>query len=95
MGGTSATVAAASVTIANAIKACGTIVRVEPDEFLRILDLQDSPLIVCNKGGFLSTSYRYLTSYKGLAFFCKSRAALNLPGDSQLIQANKISIPDM
>ena len=95
MGGMPAAAAAASIAIANAIKACGTIVRVEPDEFLRILSLQEKPLIVTNKGGFLSTSYRYLTSYKGLAFFCKSRTELYLPGDSQLINANKISIPDM
>jgi len=94
MGGAPAA-AAASIAIANAIKACGTIVRIEPDEFLRILSLQEKPLIVRNKGGFFSASYRYLTSYKGLAFFCKSRTELHLPGDSQLINANRISIPDM
>jgi hypothetical protein len=50
---------------------------------------------VQSKGGFLSKTSKYLTSYKGLAFFCKSRTELALPGESQRILANKISIPDM
>jgi hypothetical protein len=95
MGGAELAAIAASQATANAIKACGTIVRVEPDEFLKILSFQENPLIVRTAGGFLSTSYRYLTSYKGLAFYCKSGSELNLPGQSQLIHAGKMSIPDM
>jgi len=97
MGGASvaASTAAASVAIANALKACGTIVHVDPDEFLKILSFEKNPLIVQAKGGFLTKSFKYLTAYKGLAFFCKSRSELPLPGESQRIQANKISIPDI
>lgn len=95
MGGAPAAAAAASAAIANAVKACGTIVHVEPDEFLKILSFQKDPLIVQARGGFLSKSNRYMTSHKGLAFFCKSRAELALPGDSQLIHAKRIAIPDM
>ncbi len=97
MGGASiaASTAAASAAIANAVKACGTIVHVEPDEFVKILSFQKNPLIVQARGGFLTKSFKYLTGYKGLAFFCKSRTELPLPGESQRIQANKISIPDM
>lgn len=82
-------------TLANAIKACGTLVRVEPSEFLRILSLQEDPLVVRSVGGFLSTSYKYLTTYRGLAFHCKNRTELPLPETAQLINANKISIPDV
>jgi hypothetical protein len=39
------------------------------------------------------TSYLYLTSYKGLAFFTKSPEPLILPGGSEVIQAQKIWIP--
>jgi len=97
MGGATAaaSAAAASAAAANAVKACGTIVHVDPDEFLKILFFQKNPLIVQARGGFLSKSNRYLTSYKGLAFFCKSRTELVLPGDSQLIHAKRIAIPDM
>ena len=97
MGGAPAAAAAAAATAAaaNALKACGTLVHVEPDEFLKILSFQKNPLIVQARGGFLSKSFRYLTSYKGLAFYCKSRAELNLPGDSQRIPAKRMVIPDM
>ncbi len=97
MGGASvaASTAAASAAVANAVKACGSIVHVEPDEFLKILSFEKNPLVIQAKGGFLNKSYRYLTGYKGLTFFCKSRSELPLPGESQRIQANKISIPDM
>ena len=97
MGGATAaaSAAAASAALANAVKACGTIVHLEPGEFQKILSFQKDPLVVQARGGFLTKSYKYLTGYKGLAFFCKSRTELTLPGESQRIQAKKISIPDM
>lgn len=79
----------------NAIKACGTLVRVEPEEFARILSLADRPLVVRSAGGVFSKSYRYLTSYRGLAFHCKSPAELYLPADAEVVNAARISIPDL
>ena len=90
-----ASTAAYVATVANAIKACGTIVRVEPSEFLRILSLQDDPLVVTTVGGVFRTTYKYLTSYRGLAFYCKSPTELRLPARSERISANKMSIPDL
>ena len=84
---------AASAAIAQAIKASGEIVRVEPRDFLHILEQQKAPLVVHATGGFFSTSYQYLTSYKGLAFFTKSATPMNLPRDTELVQAQKIWIP--
>jgi len=81
--------------VANAIKACGTVVRVDPSEFERILSLQEKPLVVKTVGGLFLTSYKYLTSYRGLAFHCKSPAELRLPQGAELIIANKMSIPDL
>ena len=37
--------------IANAVKASGTVVRIEPAEFLKILKKIESPLIVYAEGG--------------------------------------------
>jgi hypothetical protein len=84
--------AAAAAAIAQAIKASGTIVRVEPGEFERILARQPDLLVVTAQAGIFSTKYQYLTSYKGLAFFCESKAQLNLPG-CELVAARKIWIP--
>jgi hypothetical protein len=54
--------AAAAAAIANAIKASGVLVRVEPEEFAKILRLAKEPLIVLAKGGFFGKNYQYLTS---------------------------------
>jgi hypothetical protein len=51
------------------------------------------PLIVIAEGGLFEKKYRYLTSYKGLAFFTKSNSALELPGGAEVVTADDISIP--
>lgn len=89
----SAGAAAAAAAVAQAIKASVATVRFEPADFLRILNLQQKPLVVQASGGFFSTSYQYLSSYKGLAFFTKARFPLTLPGDCEVVQAQKIWIP--
>jgi hypothetical protein len=76
-----------------AIGASGVIVRVEPDEFVGIVKRQPVALVVHATGGFFSTDYRYLTSYKGLAFYTKARAPLDLPVGTELVQAKKIWVP--
>ncbi len=84
--------AAAAAQIA-AVKASGTIVSVEPDGFIAILKKQDSPLVVHTTTTLARKRYRYLTSYKGLAFFTKSREPLALPRGTELVLADKIWIP--
>jgi hypothetical protein len=85
--------AAAECEIAQATKASGVIVSLEPTEFVRILDLQEEPLVVHATGGFFSTNYQYLTSYKGLAFFTKSAMPIILPPGAEVVQSRKIWIP--
>jgi len=85
--------AAGAAIIAAAIKASGTIVRVEPDEFLSILSRVEEPLVVFAQGGLFSAKFKYLTSYKGLAFFCGSSYELDLPRDIEVVIARKIWIP--
>ena len=85
--------AAVYAAIANATKASGVIVRVEPENFMKILDKNKEPLVVTVKGGLFKANYQYLTSYKGLAFFTKSPAPLNLPGSAEVITSGQIWIP--
>ena len=84
---------AAAAAISKAIKASGVIVRVEPEDFVGILKRQPGALVVHATGGFFSTTYRYLTSYKGLAFYTKARAPLDLPPSTELVQAKAIWVP--
>ncbi len=95
VGVTTAVVAANVAHIANAIKASGSVVKVEPDEFRKILDKIDSPLVVESVGGFFSVSYKYLTSYKGLAFYCKSPVQVEFDKNVEIITAKKIVFPDL
>ena len=92
-GAGGAAVAARAAAIAKAIKASGAIVRMEPDDFLQIVSKSSKPLVVLAEGGILKTSYQYLTNYRGLIFFTKSSTPLPLPGDIELVMADKIWIP--
>ena len=84
---------AAAAAIANAIKASGSIVRVEPNTFADILRRVDTPMLVYAQGGFLSGKHHYLTSYKGLTFYAKSAEQIDLPRGVEVIVAQKIWMP--
>jgi len=87
--------AAAAAAIANAVKASGLVVRVEPVDFFAILKRAEEPVVVIGKGGYFRKHFQYLTSYKGLGFFTKSETALVLPPHVEIIAAKSISFPDI
>ncbi len=92
--GASAGAAAAAAAIIQATKASGVIVRVEPEWFIAIVDLNEEPLVVHAVGRiFFSTTHQYLTSYRGLAFYTKSKTELSLPAHCQVVEAQKIWMP--
>ncbi len=84
---------AAVAAIAQAIKASGAIIQLEPSEFRKILSKSESPLVVTALGGVFSKNYQYLTNYKGLHFYCKSEVAIDMPAKAEVVQAKKIWIP--
>lgn len=86
--------AAAAAAIANAIKASGAIVQLEPRDFYRLLKRAENPLVVYAEGwGFFSKNYQYLMGYKGLAFFTRASQELPLPPGTETVLAQKIWIP--
>jgi hypothetical protein len=85
--------AAAAAAIANAVKASGAIVKVQPQDFVSIIGRTQSPLVVIAGKAFWSPGFKYLTGYKGLIFYCRSSEALDLPGAAELITAKSIWIP--
>ena len=99
--GAGAGAGAAAAAIANAIKASGAIVRVEPDDFQKIMAKSDAPLVVQvaggEKEGFLSKKRKgkceYLTAYKGLIFYTKSDSELRFEADTEVVLAKKIWVP--
>jgi hypothetical protein len=93
MAAGAAAASAAAAAIAQASKASGVIVRLDPEQFLRMLGRQRDPLVVHATGGVIKKNYQYLASYKGLAFFTKSAAPLHLPAASEVVLARIIWIP--
>ncbi len=91
--GAAAGAAGAAAAIAQAIKASGVVVRLEPQDFSKILKRINDPLVVTAEGGFFKVKYQYLTSYKGIAFFTKSDLPLELPVAAEVVKAGKIWIP--
>lgn len=85
--------AAIQAAIANAIKASGVVVQVSPEDFQRIVSKAEKPLVICATGGFFSTNYQYLTSYKGFAFFTKSKVPVDLSPKIETVMVEKIWIP--
>lgn len=90
MGANAALIAAA---IAQAISASGVVVRVEPTAFQNILQKIENPLVIYAEGGWVSTEYQYLVSYKGFAFFTGSETPLMLPDGAETVIAEKIWVP--
>ena len=84
---------AAAAAIAEATKASGVLVKLEPGQFAKLLARIKEPLIVIAEGGVFRKNFQYLVSYKGLAFFTKSATALALPADTDVVTARRIWIP--
>jgi hypothetical protein len=85
--------AAHAAAVAQAIKASGAIVSVEPEVFIKLISRVEKPLVVVATGGTFKKNFQYLTAYKGLFFFTKAPSALMLPGGTEVITAEKIWIP--
>jgi hypothetical protein len=66
---------------------------VDPEHFRAILVRQREPLVVTARGGLFNDTHKYLTSYKGLAFFTKTTSELVLPLGCEIIKSEKIWIP--
>ena len=81
--------------IANAIKASGVIIQVEPEVFKTVVSRAEAPLVVHAKGGILKAHHKYLTSYKGLAFYTKAAEALFFSTKPEIVEAKKIWIPEV
>jgi hypothetical protein len=82
----------------NAIRSWGPVVKIEPDGFLKVLknseETESEPLVVMATGGWFSTTYSYLTSYKGLYFYTKSSYPLSLPLQTEIVSVEKIYVPN-
>ena len=86
--------AAILATIAEATKTSGPFLEVEPEDFARILEKHDAPLVIHKQGGVFSTHHKYLTSYRGFFFYTKTKDLLYLKGGTEVIEAKSMWIPN-
>jgi ABC-type branched-subunit amino acid transport system substrate-binding protein len=92
-GAGAAGAAAAAAAVANALKASGAIVKIAPDQFMKILARMEEPLIAVGQTGFLKKKPQYLTNYKGLFFYCVSEKPLTLPSKAEIVITKSIWVP--
>ncbi len=70
----------------------GLAVVVNEAAFLTIIKRMTAPLVVFAEGGMLKTTYKYLTSYKGIGFVCSSSNRLELPSDAEVVKTDFLNI---
>ncbi len=85
--------AAALAAIAQAVKASGAIIPLNSEEFQKVPNKAEAPLVVISPPKFFIRRYSYLTSYKGLTFYTSSPQTLMLPGRCEVVTAGRIWIP--
>jgi hypothetical protein len=85
--------AAAAAAIAQAIKASGALVRIDPEGFKTLVQRSREPLVVIAEGGFFSKKFQYLMGYKGLIFFTSSKEQIGLPSSAEVVSAKTIWMP--
>jgi len=88
-----AAMSAAAAAIAQAIKASGVVVRVEPEEFSKLLARAEDPLVVhAPPRGMFTKKHSYLMGYRGLAFYTLSAHSLDL-GAAEVVLARSMWMP--
>ncbi len=93
-GAGGAAAAAAIAAMIQATKAMGVIVKMEPDQWRRLLDrVGTETLIVRGTRRVFRTYYQYLFSYRGLAFYTETKEEMNLPGSIESVNAKNIWLP--
>lgn len=86
--------AAAHAAMIQAVKASGTLIRVEASEFQKLVNKSEAPLVITAPGGFFTKHIKYLTSYKGLSFYTQSTTPLTLPYKAEVVAARTIWMPN-
>jgi hypothetical protein len=83
----------AAAAIANAIRASGVVVRIEPAEFSKLLARAEDPLVVYAPArGLFAKKHSYLMAYRGLAFYTLAPESLDL-GAAEVVVARSMWMP--
>lgn len=77
------------------LKMNGVFARITPEDFQNLMSRNEGLMIVASKAGLFKNQYQYLTSYKGLIFYCKGSEKLSVPGKHESIYSESVTLPMM
>lgn len=78
-----------------ALKMNGAFIKLTAEDFQNLLNRNENLAVVLSKASFFKTTYTYVTSHKGLIFYCKNDEQLSVPSKHELINSSSISLPVM
>lgn len=78
------------VVEANRVIAGGVMVFVEPEEFLKFLELRKRPLAIVGETGGFKKAKITLTTYKGIVII--TRGEVELPEGAVVVKAKELSL---
>lgn len=79
----------------NALKMNGVFVKLDRSDFQNLLNRNENLAVVVSQSNFFSTTFTYITSHKGLAFYCKTKEPLSIPAKHEIFKAASVSLPLM
>lgn len=78
-----------------ALKMNGAFIKLTPEDFQNLLNRNENLAVAVSKASFFKTTYTYVTSHKGLIFYCKHNEQLSIPSKHETINTSSISLPVM
>ena len=72
---------------------CGIVISVETDEFMRLMKQAGNALIIHQQPSWWQTYNRYLMSYRGMAFYTRSKEELSISKYAEVIAAKNFYVP--
>ncbi len=93
-GTAAASQATAAGAVTQAIKASGSIVRVDQEAFEQILQRTDRKLVIaCPARTKLFGRHQYAVNYQGFTFYLKHKELIQIPPGFEIIEAKRIWVP--
>ena len=77
----------------HALRMSGVFVKLQPEDFQNLLNRNEGLAVVTTSTRFFGTTFTYVTAYKGLVFFCKSKNPLSVASRHEIINAQTVSLP--
>jgi len=78
-----------------ALKMNGAFIKLTPEDFQNLLNRNEGLAVVTTSTSFFGTTFTYVTSHKGLIFYCKTKSQLSVSNKHEKILVQSVSLPVM